>query len=231
MRTSFWTKLLDIVAPRQCAICGARLSANESVMCFRCHLHLPLTQLWKSPTDNPMARLFWGLLPIERAAAWFYYYPQSDSSALIYDLKYHHQPEMGRELGQMAARLFSADGFFNGIDALVPVPITRRRQWKRGYNQSMEISRGISEVTGLPIYNKVIKRIHFSDSQTHKNPWERQQNVEGAFQLTNITAIEGKHLLIIDDIVTTGSTVTACGRELCKAPDIKISILSLGLAK
>jgi len=194
-------------------------------------MHLPLTGFSASATDNPMARLFWGILPIEKAAAWFYYYPQSDSSELIYDLKYRHHPEIGRRLGIIVARQFAHDDFFEGIDAIVPMPITRLRRWHRGYNQSMEIAKGISEATGLPIYNKVVKRAHFSESQTKKSKWERQKNVEGAFCLRNATAIAGKHVLLIDDIVTTGATVIACGKELSKAADVKMSVLSLGLAK
>lgn len=231
MRTSFWTKLLDVISPRSCAICGARLTVNERVLCCHCHLHLPLTGLAASPTDNPMARLFWGLLPMERAAAWFYYYPQSDSSTLLYDLKYHHHPELGRQLGCLAARHIASSGFFNDIDAIVPVPLTRRRRWQRGYNQSLEIAKGISEVTGLPIYNNAVKRVHFAESQTQKNEWERRQNVENAFQLTDSQQIAGKHLLIVDDIVTTGATAIACGQELARAEGVRLSIFSLGLTK
>jgi len=230
METSFWTKLLDVIAPRACVICGSRLSPNEDVLCARCHLHMPLTDLAASPLDNPMARLFWGLLPIERAAAWFYYYPKSDPCALIYELKYHGQPELGRFMGEIAARRFAEFGFFEGIDAIVPVPITRRRQWQRGYNQSMEIARGVRDVTGLPIYNKVVKRTHFAGSQTQKNPWERLDNVEQSFQLVDGKLIEGLHLLIIDDVVTTGATIIACGEKLATACD-KISVMSLGLTR
>lgn len=230
METSFWTKVLDVIAPRACAICGKRLSPEESVLCVCCHLHMPLTDLAATPLDNPMARLFWGLLPIERAAAWFYYYPKADTSALIYDLKYHHQPELGRYMGQIAARRFAEFDFFEGIDAIVPVPITRRRQWERGYNQSMEVARGVSDVTDLPIYNKVVRRVNFAGSQTKKNPWERLENVEQSFQLVDGKSIEGLHLLVIDDIVTTGATIIACGEKLATACS-KISVMSLGLTR
>ena len=118
-----------------------------------------------------------------------------------------------------------------GIDVLVPMPITRRRQWQRGYNQSMEIARGVSSVTGIPISRKAVRRIHFTQSQTEQHAWERLHNVENAFLLSKPDDIQGKHILLIDDIVTTGATTIACGRELAKAPDVRISILALGHTK
>ncbi len=231
MRTSFWTRLLDVVSPRTCAVCGGRLTANERVLCAACHLHLPLTGFEHSSLDNPMARLFWGHFPVEHAAALFFYEPQSPTSQMIYDMKYHSMPEIAEALGSIAARQFAEAGFFNGIDAVVPMPITRRRQWQRGYNQSMEIARGVSEVTTLPIYNNVVKRTRFKESQTTKHARQRLLNVEDAFSLTAPDRIVGKHILLVDDIVTTGATIIACGRELAKAPGVRISILTLGLTK
>ena len=231
MRTSFLTKLLDVISPRTCAICGERLSVNEQVLCATCHMHLPLTLYEQQALDNPMARLFWGHFPVERASALFFYEPQSPTSKMIYDMKYRSMPEIGEALGSIAARQFATAGFFEGIDALVPMPITRRRQWQRGYNQSMEIARGVKVVTGIPIFNKVVRRVSFHESQTAQHAWERLRNVDDAFRLVHPNHIAGKHILLIDDIVTTGATVTACGRELAKAPDVRISILSLGLTK
>lgn len=231
MRTSFWTKLLDVISPRPCAICGERLSANERVICGACHLHLPLTRYEQSPLDNPMARLFWGQFPVERAAALFFYEPQAAVSQLIFDMKYHHMPEVAQNMGIITARQFAATGFFDNIDALVPMPITWRRRWNRGYNQSHEIARGISEVTSLPILNHVVKRLRFKQSQTKQHAWERLHNVDDAFRLVHPEKISGLHLLLVDDIVTTGATINACARELAKANNVRISILSLGLTK
>ena len=129
------------------------------------------------------------------------------------------------------ARELKATGFFDGIDGIVPIPLAKKRQRQRGYNQSMEIARGVSEVTCLPIYNKVVRRHAFEGSQTNKGRWERNENVEHVFEVEDFSAIQGKHLLIVDDVVTTGATVLACAQELCKAPDVKVTILALGFAK
>lgn len=231
MKTSFWTKLFDLCSPRLCAICGSRLSAEQTVLCSHCLDNLPYTNYHLSPLDNPMARLFWGLFPVERAAALFFYVSKTDTKELIFDLKYHGYPEVGRAMGALMAQRFQDSQFFEGIDALVSVPLTRKRQWQRGYNQSDMIARGINDATGIPIIRKAVKRCSFKESQTKKNVWERRQNVENAFQLTNPDLIKGKHLLLIDDIVTTGSSITACATELCKAEGVKVSVLALGLTK
>jgi ComF family protein len=231
MKTSFWTKLFDVISPRSCAICGRRLSPNEQVLCAVCHLHLPATGYERKPLDNPLARLFWGIMPVERAAALFFYEPKSEISQLIFDMKYRSRPEVGEAMGELTALKFAAKGFFEGIDAIVPMPITRLRQWKRGYNQSMMIARGVSNITGLPIYNNVVKRTRFSESQTKKSALDRLRNVDGVFHLSDAERIADKHILLIDDIITTGATVSACGRELAKAHGVSISILSLGMTK
>ena len=231
MKPTFLTRLLDVVMPRTCAICGGRLTVGESVICSVCHLHLPMTGHEQSPLDNPLARLFWGQFPIERAAAFFYFEPHAAPSRIIYDMKYHDHPEIAHDMGMLAARHFAPSGFFDGIEAIIPLPITRKRQWQRGYNQSSEIARGVSSVTGIPILKNVVRRTKFSQSQTTQRGQERLKNVEDAFLLTDPQRIAGRHILLIDDIVTTGATVIACGRELSKATGVSISVMSLGLTK
>lgn len=231
MRTSFWRRLLDVISPRSCIVCGRRLSVNEQALCAACHLHLPFTHYEQQPFDNPMARLFWGQFPVERVAALFFYEPSSKLSHIIYDMKYHGRSDACVAMGEIAARHFDRTGFFQGIDAIIPMPITKRRQWQRGYNQSMELARGVAVVTSLPIWGKVVRRTHFKQSQTTQHAYERQLNVEDAFLLVDANKIAGRHLLLIDDIVTTGATITACARQLCKAPGVSVSILAIGMTK
>lgn len=243
MKASFLTRLFDLIAPRICAICGRRLSVGESVLCASCHLHLPLTRFWLSPYDNQMARLFWGQIPLaggqpdqrpnsmERAAALYYYEAHSQASQVVYDLKYHGHRNVAEHMGRIAAQTMMGGGFFDGIDLIVPIPLTRRRQWSRGYNQSREIARGVSQVTGIPVDDGIVKRTAFAGSQTHRHAWDRRQNVEKAFSLVAPQKVEHRHILIIDDVVTTGATVASCARQLCQADDVRISILSLCFTK
>lgn len=231
MVVSFWHRLLDLISPRLCVVCGQRLTVSEETLCTRCNLHLPRTDFHLDPYENEMAKLFWHQIPIERATALFYYEAHAETANILYELKYKDHPEIGEVMGRLMAKELKPSGFFDGIDGIVPIPLAKKRQRQRGYNQSLEIARGVSEITSLPIYNKVVRRIAFEGSQTNKDRWERNENVENVFELTDETAINGKHLLIVDDVVTTGATVLACAKELCKAPNVKFSVLALGFAK
>ena len=144
--------------------------------------------------------------------------------------KYGGHSETGELLGRLVADEFAADGFFDGITALVPVPLARQRERERGYNQSVEIARGISTATGIPVVGNVLERISFHGSQTQKSRWERNENVEKAFRLTDASAVRNRHVLLVDDVITTGATLVAAAREILKAGNVKVSVLSLGFA-
>ena len=214
MRISFFSRLFDLISPRLCIVCGERLSVTEEVICGKCNLHLPRTGFQRDPRENVMTKMFWGQIPIERATALFYYESHAESANILYELKYKNHPEIGETMGRMMARELQKADFFDGIDGIVPVPLAKRRERQRGYNQSMEIAKGVSEITNLPIYNKVVKRKTFNGSQTSKGRWERNENVENVFELLDGDSVRGKHLLIIDDVVTTGATVMACAKEM-----------------
>ena len=231
MVVSFWHRLLDLISPRLCVVCGQRLTVSEDVICTKCNLHLPRTDFHQDPYENEMAKLFWHQIPVERATALLYYESHAETANILYELKYKGHPEVGEVMGRLMAKELQPSGFFDGIDGIVPIPLAKKRQRQRGYNQSLEIARGISEITGLPIYNKVVRRKAFEGSQTNKGRWERNENVEGVFELKDASAIQGKHLLMVDDVVTTGATVIACVQELCKAGNVKVSVIALGFSK
>ena len=231
MIVSFWRRLLDFISPRCCVICGTRLSPVDEALCPVCVLHLPRTGFHQSPLDNPMARLFWGIIPVERVAAFCYYDPGSSLSRAVYELKYHNRPDIGIALGRLMATEMQRSDFFNGIDMLVPIPLTSKRQRQRGYNQSRQLALGVSEVTGLPLFDRIVCRTVFKGSQTQLSRWQRRDNVENVFQLRDADALRNRHVLLVDDIVTTGATITACARELLKVDGVRVSILSFGLTR
>ena len=277
---------LDTIIPRACKICGRRLAVGEDEICGVCNLHLPRTHFNLNPENNELARLFWGLIPIQKAFALFYYQPHHESSRAIHNLKYYDSPHLGQVLGKMIAQEctmtpkgkkqstplrfqdpsgmncetetsgkkfeaeletaseagFGADsgdgsgdgsgaGFFDGIDIIIPIPLTRKREWNRGYNQSGEIAKGISRYTKIPIVTNAVKRTRFAQSQTHLKSEQRKQNVENAFKLLKPSLIKGKHILLVDDIITTGATVYSCAKELQKAGNTTFSIISAGFTK
>lgn len=227
---SFWSRLLDLISPRLCVVCGNRLAVTEEVVCSKCYLHLPRTDFDNDLYENVMAKLFWGQIKLEKATALFYYEAHAETAKILYELKYKNHPEIGVVMGRMMARELMKSGLFDDIDAIVPVPLARKRERQRGYNQSLELAKGVSEVTGLPIANLVIRRTKFVGSQTQRGRWERNENVAHVFELVDEN-ISGQHLLLIDDVVTTGATVIACAKEMQKASNVKISVLALGFAK
>lgn len=238
MRLSILAKIIDLFFPRFCPVCGNRLRGGEESICTSCNLHLPRTDTWENPYENEMAKMFWHQIPIEKAGALFYYESHSFTSNILYQLKYDHHPEiafdMGRLLGQEGTRV----NFFDDIDGIIPIPLAKNRLKQRGYNQSEEIAKGIADITHLPIFTHLVRRTSFTESQTHKNRWQRQQNVSTVFEPypecpgESPTSLEGKHILVIDDVCTTGATIISCCQTIMKSTkDLKFSILSIGWAK
>ena len=242
MLLSLLGKIIDLLFPRYCPICGNRLMGTEEILCTHCLLGLPRTETWKDPYENEIAKMFWVLIPIERCCAFFYYRSHAPSSNILYALKYGNRPDIGIYMGSLIARKGIATHFFDGIDAIIPIPLAPKREKQRGYNQSERIARGIQLETHLPIIIDAVRRDIFVESQTHKNRWQRQDNVRHVFHLNDhyhdekgklhsTTDLAGKHLLMIDDVCTTGATIIACCEELMKAGKMKFSVASIGWAK
>lgn len=224
-------RIHDTLFPRSCAMCGRRLGLGEHTLCTVCNISLPRTGYTEAIDDNQMARMFWGQIPIEHCAALFFYKSGSEVSQLVYNLKYNDSPETAEFMGAMLAEEYQSSGFFEGIDVIVPMPLSRRRMCERGYNQSDYIARGISHITGIKIDSKAVARTHFRESQTHKQRWDRTVNVDHAFRLKAPERLHDRHILLVDDVVTTGATLCACAKEIEKAGDTRFSILTLGFAK
>ncbi len=231
MKTSLWTRILELIAPRACAVCGKRLSITEHAVCSPCLLHLPRTTYQFTPYDNPMAQLFWGLAPVSQASALFFYEPHSELARLIYHLKYGNRPDIGEDLGRIMAEEMRIAGFLDSVDVLLPVPLSSRRLRQRGYNQSEMLCRGIREITNIPVETKVLIRKHFYQSQTHLMRHQRQANVAEMFHLRDAAGLAGKHVLLVDDICTTGATLIACINALNQIPRLRVSVLTLGFTK
>lgn len=221
--------LTDMAVPRRCAVCGRRLQGTEKIICSRCNLRLPYTR-FGARRNNPVERLFSGRFPLGAATAYMFYRKDNASDNLLISLKYRRNAAAGREFGRrMAAELIGTD-FFNGVDAIVPVPLSRRRQRQRGYNQSEMIAQGVSDVTHIKIMNGALRRIVDNPTQTRMNRLERQRNVKGVFKAADSKLVSGKHFLIVDDVVTTGATVTSCADTLVAAGARRISVLALAAA-
>jgi ComF family protein len=225
----FWDDFISLLFPRLCYACGNHLLRNENLICTGCYVSIPRTN-YHLQTENPVAQLFWGRCLIEKAAAFSFYARGSRIRNLIHKLKYSGIKEIGYELGRIYAVPLKASGFTAGIDMIIPVPLHPSKKRIRGFNQSECISTGISDVTGLPVDTDSLIRIVLSATQTNRSRYERWTNVEGIFRVADAGAIRGKHILLVDDVITTGSTIESCVNELLKVEDVKVSVIAIGCA-
>jgi len=221
--------LLHVVFPHICDGCGSDLLNIESRLCIRCLSSLPETNFEIHP-NNPVEKDFWGRLRIINASAHLYFTKESLVQHLMHQLKYRGNKDLGLQLGRLMGNALKNAARFNEIDALVPLPLFPSKEKKRGYNQVTVLCEGIAEILSLPVLNKVITRPQHTETQTKKGRIERWKNIEGKFQLIDPDAIQNKHLLLVDDVVTTGATLEACGNELLTAENVKLSIATLCLA-
>lgn len=231
MRISLLTRVLDLIAPRTCAVCGGRLCATEYAICAVCDLHLPRTDFHLSPDDNPVEQLFRGRIRVCRASSLFYFHPHSEPARIIYAIKYGNRQNTAHAMGYAMGRELAESGFFSGVDVIVPVPLSRSRRRQRGYNQSELIARGIGEATGISVETRAVGRTKFGGSQTNLSRQQRQDNVEGLFRLRDGHSLSGRHVLLVDDVVTSGATIISCANEILKAGNVTLSVLTLAFAK
>ena len=233
--TYIFPTLLDLLLPRCCPVCGKRLIGGETLVCSKCAFSYNMEGVFEDNQNNYMTNVLSGQFNIKRANALFKYIPKEGLAYLIYELKYNQRPDIGIMLGRKAALSLESSGFFDGITCVVPVPITRKRHRVRGYNQSEMLAKGISEITGIPVNTQLLKRTSFGQSQTKVGKLWRRDNVEKAFMRKSDQDLEGTHLLLVDDVFTTGSTMIQCAKALTgdsfpKGRSVEISVLTMGLA-
>jgi ComF family protein len=224
-----WDDLLSLIFPRLCYACGNHLLRNEKIICTECYILIPRTG-YHLQEENPVEQLFWGRCKLERAAAFSYYTRESRIRSLIHNLKYKGIREIGFELGRIYGLTLSGSGFLEGIDLIVPVPLHDSKKRARGFNQSDLISDGLSEATGLPVGFSILERVSRSATQTRRSRYERWVNVEGIFTVTDTSSVRGKHILLVDDVITTGSTIESCTLELLRTEGVKVSAVALAVA-
>ena len=223
--------IADILMPRSCPVCGKVLSAHEKHICDACMLNLPRTGLHEHQF-NAMEQLFAGKTPIERATGYFFYEKNNRFAAILHRLKYHNDPKLGEWLAGKFAKEIAASGFFDGIDVIIPIPLHKSKLIKRGYNQSEYIARGISNATGIPIDTGIICAIKPHATQTRKGMYERYINSIGIFGIKHPERIVGKHVLIVDDVVTTGATIISCATLMnSEISGITVSAATLAVAR
>lgn len=226
---NYFGYLMDIFYPRVCIICLNALVRGEEHVCISCLNKLPRTNYHISEKHD-LEQRFWGIVPIERVCS-FFYFQNEGVRILIHEIKYRG----GKCCAAYIARCYAAEidesGFFDGVDYLIPVPLHKKRMKERGFNQSSWIAKGISEVTSVEVAEDVIERIVYNQTQTKITREHRWENVQSIFNLVNKEKIKDKHILLIDDVLTTGATLIECAKELQKEPSVRVSILTLAFVR
>lgn len=226
---SIWTDLWKLFFPQCCLICGKTLLEGEEYLCFQCLSNIPRTHLYLRK-DNEMEKELWGKFPIERASAYLYYSKGGDVKKLLTDLKYRGNADLGSFLGRCMTREMLSSGFFQGVDGIIPVPLHPRKQKIRGYNQSIMLANGISSVTNIPVWTDLLVRTQYTQTQTRKGSYERWLNVKDMFECTSPERLRYKHVLLVDDVFTTGATLVACADAFRQIPGLRFSVLTLAIA-
>ena len=210
-------------------VCGDKLIEQEQWICLHCLHHIPRTN-FHLESDNPVARLFYGRVQIEYATSFFYFSKGSKYQSLLHNLKYKGMKELGEEIGKHFGIDLMQSPEFSTVDVICPVPLHPQKERKRGYNQSWWIASGIARQMQKELSSDNLIRVTATETQTRKSRFARWQNVEGIFELSNPEAFSGKHVLLVDDVVTTGSTLEACASSILTKTDARISIATLATA-
>ncbi len=220
---------ITLIFPQVCAACGKSLYKNEHSICTYCAYHLPQTD-FHLDVENPVAKMFWGRVNIHSAAAFYNFGKGGRVQRLVHHLKYRGQKEIGTTLGKLYGYDLRNNELFNTIEVIIPVPLHRLKKKKRGYNQSEFFAEGLAESMKANTDFKSLVRVKASETQTRKSRFNRWKNVETVFHLTNTENLKDKHILLVDDVITTGATLEACAQMLLQIPGVKVSVATIAYA-
>lgn len=221
---------VSLLFPQLCPACQASLMANERIICLDCSYNLPYTN-FHLQADNIVAQQFYGKINVEAAYALYYFNKGGKVQNLIHHFKYSGMHQIGNLLGNIAGGQLKENAIFNTTDLIIPVPLHKSRLKERGYNQSLCFASGLAQKLNATVEDNNLQRVVATATQTHKSRFARFENMQEVFVVKQPESLMNKHVLLVDDIVTTGSTLEACGLELLKIPGLKLSIATIAYAQ
>ena len=226
---SYLNDFISLIYPNLCAACGDVLLKNEITICTSCLFHLPKTNYHKYK-DNPVSKTFWGRINIESAASIYYFTKSGNVQNMIHELKYKGNKKIGFYLGKMYGNELKHSDIFNNIDVIIPVPLHPKKEKKRGFNQSKIFADGLSISMNKPVDTISLIRTYSSESQTRKSRFNRWENVKEIFSIQHHENLINKNILLVDDVITTGATIEACGSLLLEIEGVKLFVVSIAVA-
>ncbi len=224
-----WDGFLHLLYPELCVACGEDLPVAGSCFCLKCQVNLSTSDMHLA-RENEFTNRLWGKLSLEGGAAMYYFTRKSPIQRALHQLKYHNKPDIGIKIGRMLGRKLKRSEIFSSVGAIIPVPLHPKKERLRGYNQSAMFAQGISEEMEVPVIDKALVRRAFTETQTKKKRMERFGNVGDVFVVDKPSLIEGKHLLLVDDVLTTGATLELCGQALLSVPETRLSLATIAIA-
>lgn len=228
--TGYFHDFINLFFPEVCAGCGNSLFKNETAVCTACIYRIPYTGFSSDP-ENLVVKQLWGRFPFVQADAFLYFNKGGTVQNMMHELKYNNRPEVGYKLGELYGSALVKNPDWIHPDLIVPVPLHPRKLKKRGYNQAEHIAQGISGATGIPTDNSLLLRNHETETQTRKSRYDRYENMSAAFAVSELTRIQNTHILLVDDVITTGATFEGCAEALLQAEGSRISIAALAFSK
>lgn len=227
-KVSFISDFINLCYPKLCAACHNTLGKNEVSICTACVIQLPKTN-YHLDTENPLNKIFWGRIQIEMVAAYYFFNKGNKVQKLLHELKYKGNKNVGEKIGALYGYELLDSPIFSSADFIIPVPLHPKKLKKRGYNQSEWFSNGLSQSMNIPVSTNVLYRNTDSATQTKKSRFNRWENVSEIFGVKETEDLNNKHILLVDDVMTTGATIEACAKVL-KAKNIKISVVTIACA-
>ncbi len=228
--TSLFNDIVDLIYPRICAACFDSTPVKDGIFCISCLSELPETN-YHLIEGNPFETHFWGRIPLQVGAAFLFFVPDGKTQTLLHNIKYRQRSDFARIVGEFYGHRLKHSSRFQGIDVIIPVPLHWKKEHQRGFNQSAEFGKGLAEAMSLTFLKNGLTRKRFTETQTKKTRADRVANLKDAFVVTDQAKIRGKHILLVDDVLTTGATLESCALALLQTEGVKVSMATIACGR